>query len=191
MLCTSLQSTVVRSRLYRYGKSIPGNFSTARLQLLRPDFKNHKTSSALGIAGAILLTGLFTYNSKCTELEGVQNGNENSIKLDGAPTPPLFTLDGESEFSTIVVGGGTAGCTVAYFTAKWMLDNNIPGTVLLLDRGVDFFSKKGPDPKMSAWFENWGIYGEAHPSLREDGTAYPVTVRNSVFVLSFCQTLVE
>jgi hypothetical protein len=80
-------------------------------------------------------------------------------------------------YSSIIVGGGTAGCTVAYMTAKWMQDNHIPGKVLLVDKGVHFFSPKdGPNPVMSAWFENWGIFGTAHPALREDGTAYPVTV---------------
>lgn len=84
-------------------------------------------------------------------------------------------------YSSIVVGGGTAGCTVAYLTAKWMLDNNIPGKVLLVDRGVHFFDvEAGPDPVLGTWFENWGIYGEAHPAVREDGTAYPVTVRSFI-----------
>lgn len=82
------------------------------------------------------------------------------------------------KFSTIVVGGGTAGCTAAYFTAKWMQDNNIPGSVLLVDKGVHFFDAiRGPDPRMVSWFENWGVYGDAHPALRDDGSAYPVTVR--------------
>lgn len=83
----------------------------------------------------------------------------------------------EEKFSTIIVGGGTAGCTVAYLTAKWMQENNIPGNVLLLDRGVDFFdAKNGPNPSIKNWFENWGIFGEAHPAEREDGSLYPVTV---------------
>mmetsp|Transcript_54169 Transcript_54169/g.106998 ORF Transcript_54169/g.106998 Transcript_54169/m.106998 type:complete len:689 (-) Transcript_54169:133-2199(-) len=82
----------------------------------------------------------------------------------------------KEKFSTIVVGGGTAGCTVAYLTAKWMQDNHIPGSVLLVDKGVHFFdAKEGPDPLMISWFENWGVYGDAHPALRDDGTAYPVT----------------
>lgn len=82
----------------------------------------------------------------------------------------------EEKFSNIIVGGGTAGCTVAYLTAKWMQFNNIPGTVLLIDRGVDFFdAKNGPNPYIKNWFENWGSFGEAHPSEREDGSMYPVT----------------
>lgn len=84
-------------------------------------------------------------------------------------------------YSVIVVGGGTAGCTTAYLSAKWMQDNGIKGKVLLIDKGVDFFdAKAGPNPLMKAWFENWGIYGDAHPALREDGSAYPVTVRISI-----------
>lgn len=88
-----------------------------------------------------------------------------------------MNFNNSERYSSIIVGGGTAGCTVAYLTAKWMLDNNIPGKVLLVDRGVDFFDAEGgPDPVIGTWFENWGIYGEAHPAVREDGTAYPVTV---------------
>jgi hypothetical protein len=80
-------------------------------------------------------------------------------------------------YSLIIVGGGTAGCTVAYLSAKWMQDNGIAGKVLLVDKGVDFFdAKQGPDPHISGWFDNWGSFGEAHPSLREDGSDYPVTV---------------
>lgn len=84
----------------------------------------------------------------------------------------------DDKYSSIIVGGGTAGCTVAYLTAKWMQENNIPGKVLLVDRGIDFFDAKGgPDPLMGGWFDNWGSYGESHPAVREDGTAHPVTVR--------------
>ena len=43
------------------------------------------------------------------------------------------------------------GCTAAYFISKWMLDNQIPGKVLLIDRGVDFTPNSGPDPKIDAW----------------------------------------
>lgn len=81
------------------------------------------------------------------------------------------------KYSSVIIGGGTAGCTVAYLTAKWMKENNIPGKVLLIDKGEHFLSPHGgPNPVMSAWFENWGSFGEAHPSVREDGSAYPVTV---------------
>ncbi len=84
----------------------------------------------------------------------------------------------EEKFSTIIVGGGTAGCTVAYLTAKWMQENHLPGKVLLLDRGVHFFDEKnGPHPSINNWYENWGSFGEAHVATREDGTLYPVTVR--------------
>lgn len=90
----------------------------------------------------------------------------------------------KEKFSTIVVGGGTAGCTVAYLTAKWMQDNHIPGSVLLVDKGVHFFdAKEGPDPLMISWFEHWGVYGDAHPALRDDGTAYPVTVSHEFSLL--------
>ena len=28
-------------------------------------------------------------------------------------------VEGVRDFSTIIIGGGTAGCTIAYMTAKW------------------------------------------------------------------------
>lgn len=80
-------------------------------------------------------------------------------------------------YSSIIVGGGTAGCTVAYMTAKWMQDNHIPGKVLLVDKGVHFLSaKEGPDPRMDGWYDNWGTFGTAHPAFRKDGTPYPIAV---------------
>jgi hypothetical protein len=92
-------------------------------------------------------------------------------------------------YSLIVVGGGTAGCTVAYLSAKWMQDNDITGKVLLVDKGVDFFdAKQGPDPHISGWFDNWGSFGEAHPSLREDGSDYPVTVRRFDVLFAVCNS---
>ena len=59
-----------------------------------------------------------------------------------------------------------------------MQDLNIPGEVLLIDRGVEFFSaEKGPSPKIENWFKNWGIYGEAFETKYGDGDSsdYPVT----------------
>jgi hypothetical protein len=103
-----------------------------------------------------------------------------TCQADNAEDPKRLQDISAERYSSIIVGGGTAGCTVAYMTAKWMQDNHIPGKVLLVDKGVHFFSPKdGPNPRMSAWFENWGIFGQAHPALREDGTAYPVTVSPS------------
>lgn len=90
-------------------------------------------------------------------------------------SPSDYSVDGVDKFSAIIVGGGTAGCTTAYFLAKWMEDHRVPGTVLLIDRGVDFACPvKGPSNKIDAWFLNWGIYGEAHSTIRQDGSDYPV-----------------
>lgn len=86
-----------------------------------------------------------------------------------------FSLDDQKEFSVIVAGAGTAGCTTAYFIASIMEQNDIPGTVLLLDRGPGHSPQEGPDPRMPSWFHNWGSFGESHPSFRTDGTDYPVT----------------
>jgi len=118
------------------------------------------------LSGALLALAAATADS---------SGAEECSKKSSVAEYPLK----EEAFSTIIVGGGTAGCTVAYLTAKWMQDNNIPGNVLLLDRGVDFFdARNGPSPAINQWFTNWGSFGEAHPAEREDGSLYPVTVHS-------------
>jgi choline dehydrogenase-like flavoprotein len=87
-----------------------------------------------------------------------------------------LAIDGKTgDFDVVIAGAGTAGCTTAYFVAKIMEDNNIPGQVLLIDRGPAFDEIEGPDPRLSSWYTNWGSFGEAHSSHRVDGTAYPVT----------------
>jgi len=83
-------------------------------------------------------------------------------------------VDGAQEFTTIIVGGGTAGCTCAYLLAKWMEDHNVPGNVLLLDRGVSFSPQAAPSPRLERWYENWCEFGEAHEAINIDGSAYPV-----------------
>ena len=93
------------------------------------------------------------------------------------PPPSLRRLkvNGVDRFSCIIVGGGTAGCTTAYLVSKWMKDFNVPGHVLLIDRGVGFNPKEGPSSKMDVWYENWCAYGEAHEAVdAADGRAYPV-----------------
>ena len=74
----------------------------------------------------------------------------------------------------IAPGGGTGGCTAAYFLAKWMEDNNIPGTVLVVDRGSLHSPEDGPDPNMKSWFKMWGNYTIAHDTTNRDGSHYPV-----------------
>lgn len=48
---------------------------------------------------------------------------------------PVLEVEGHNAFETVIVGGGTAGCTLAYLLAKWMEEMDIPGTVLLVERG--------------------------------------------------------
>lgn len=87
-----------------------------------------------------------------------------------APTP--LSINGVDRFSSIIVGGGTAGCFVAYFLAKWMQELGVPGKVVLIERGDDYipaFEPKamlaGPDPSLLGWDRNWGNFGEAHETL--------------------------
>lgn len=118
---------------------------------------------------------MFTASFFAATLLGLTTSFADDQKF--AAEPVSSAICSPERYSLIVVGGGTAGCTVAYLTAKWMEEHGIKGKVLLVDKGVDFFdTQAGPDPRMAAWFENWGIYGQAHPALREDGSAYPVTV---------------
>lgn len=134
-------------------------------------------SKGNGAQGRLLLAGAFLgLATACVTLSESKSASD-AVKRE--------SLLDEEKFSTIIVGGGTAGCTVAYLTAKWMQENSIPGNVLLLDRGVDFFdAKNGPSPAIKNWFENWGTFGEAHPAEREDGTLYPVTVSEHLYMLS-------
>jgi choline dehydrogenase len=81
-----------------------------------------------------------------------------------------------NEFSAVIIGAGTSGCTTAYLLAKWMEDAHIPGTVLLVDRGVEHSPQKGPDPLMNSWFDTWGSFGEAHPTVNKDGSPYALSV---------------
>ena len=101
---------------------------------------------------------------------------QNRVPTVAAPgASRRLVVDGVDEFSCIFVGGGTAGCTGAYLLAKWMEDFNIPGQVLLIDRGVSFDPRVGPSPKLDAWYENWSEFGECHESFSaKDGRAYPV-----------------
>lgn len=58
-------------------------------------------------------------------------GGGNISHCNSAPTKPKpLSVNGINEFNTVIVGGGTAGCTTAYLTAKWMEDANIPGKIL-------------------------------------------------------------
>ncbi len=116
------------------------------------------------VASAVMLTTFASHNDK----------NPRNTVSSKVPDSAL-----DEKYASIIVGGGTAGCTVAYLTAKWMQENNILGKVLLVDRGIDFFdAKSGPDPLMGGWYDNWGSYGESHPAERADVSAHPVTVRD-------------
>lgn len=120
--------------------------------------KHHYENVVNFVSVSILSTILFIDYSQCSN----DDTNHPNVDLN-------------ERFSTIIVGGGTAGCTTAYILAKWMDDNDIPGNVLLIDRGVEFASKQGPNTKMESWYDNWCEFGESHESIHgSDGSEYPV-----------------
>jgi len=82
------------------------------------------------------------------------------------------------DYECIICGAGTAGCIVAYFLAKWMQDLNIPGRVLLLERGAPYihpeeYAQRGPHPAINNWFENWGAFAISHETEAINDTWYP------------------
>lgn len=89
---------------------------------------------------------------------------------------PAFVVDGQKTFDYVVVGGGTAGCVLAYHVASWMEEQGLPGRVLLLERGEGY---EQANPAMEGWYENWGSLGMVHESFLEQQsgarTAYPIS----------------
>lgn len=73
----------------------------------------------------------------------------------------------------VICGAGTGGCVTAYFLAKWLEENRIPGKVLLLDSGKEYFSATGPSPYMDQWYHNWGDYSRIHESSAVDDLYSP------------------
>lgn len=86
----------------------------------------------------------------------------------------ILEVDGEKSFTTVIIGGGTAGCTVAYLLAKWMEEKDVPGTVLLVERGHNQSVIQGSDLRLKSWLNMWGSFGEAHMTIHKNGDHYPV-----------------
>ena len=78
-----------------------------------------------------------------------------------------------NKFDYIIVGAGSSGCITAYFLAKWMQDYNIPGNVLLIDSGDDYFKVNGPKPDLWSWYENWCNFSVLHDTTVATTNAEP------------------
>ena len=116
-------------------------------------------------ATTLILLGLIS-SSESTKAS--HNDIADTTTTTGVSTT-IHEISGK-KFASIVVGGGTGGCTAAFFLAKWMHDQNIPGDVLLLERGVDYWDpKRAGSPKIAQWYEQWGSYGSAHETKFADG----------------------
>jgi hypothetical protein len=100
------------------------------------------------IAGLVAV--LLSDNSNNDSKLSIRDQSVPINKLSSVPINKL-SVDGINKFSSIIVGGGTSGCTTAYILAKWMDDNKVPGHVLLIDRGVSFNTKAGPSPRLALW----------------------------------------
>jgi len=97
-----------------------------------------------------LVAVLLSDNSNNDSKLSIRDQSVPINKLSSVPINKL-SIDGINKFSSIIVGGGTSGCTTAYILAKWMDDNKVPGHVLLIDRGVSFNTKAGPSPRLALW----------------------------------------
>jgi len=123
------------------------------------------------LAGFSGLAGVGYFATR-KETANAQSRPDPVNHIDNA-TVSLSDID-KQQFSAIIAGAGTAGCTTAYFLSKWMEELNVPGNVLLLDRGVPYTHEEGPDPRIRSWWHNWGSFGTAHDSFEKDGRAHPV-----------------
>ena len=115
-------------------------------------------------AGVLLAFGLISSSESKASRKRVTTAADNT-----GVSSSVTEISGK-KFATIVVGGGTGGCTAAYFLAKWLHDQNIPGDVLLIERGVDYWDPhRAGSPKIAQWYEQWGSYGSAHETKFADG----------------------
>lgn len=67
---------------------------------------------------------LLSIGLTCLNLQHVDN--KSIVDVNDTNDNKMINIDNE-QYTSIIIGGGTAGCTTAYLLAKWMDDNNIPG----------------------------------------------------------------
>ena len=86
----------------------------------------------------------------------------NELESEAPSSEPILNVNGVEKWTSVVVGGGSAGCVAAYFLAKQMEDHGIPGDVLLIERGDGY---ETANPHMEGWFHNWGSLGQTHDAV--------------------------
>ena len=149
---------------------LPRNFSRGAADKLRRRFSSHSnictgrfigSNYADGLCKSLLVAGGLIVGLVGSR----QVVAESSESVDNADPTVL-----KKKYAAIIVGGGTGGCTLAYFLAKWMQEKNVPGEVLLLERGAEYFDpEKSPTPRIAKWHDIWGSYGQAHETVYADG----------------------
>lgn len=152
-------------------------FSRLYIRVVKKEPKNRHRFCVPRYHISILLICFMMFRRlrSCLASSVVASGSTFTACSPASASPSNLLVEGTDDFNTIIVGGGTAGCTAAYMLAKWYEDYKIPGNVLLIDRGVSYSPQKGPSPKIELWYENWCEYGECHEAVNaKDNSAYPV-----------------
>lgn len=172
----------MRGRVFAAGRSLLWSLSFEKQRdvvLSRCTFSSYTSASnstsekkwASWSLGA-LCAGLGTF------VWGASGKSECAIPIgENGATAPAVQVDGCDTFDHVILGGGTAGCVIAYLLAKWVDDQKINANVLLVDGGPGF-EKANPD--LLAWYDMWGEFGKVHESqYAGDGTnrtsVYPIT----------------
>lgn len=118
-------------------------------------------ASGLGAVGA----GIAFWQSQTSECAipeievGVSQEGRNTDREDAHV--PRVVVEGKDCFDHVILGGGTAGCVIAYLLGKWIDDQKMNSKVLLVDGGPGY---DVASPRMQDWYRNWGEFGKVHES---------------------------
>lgn len=136
--------------------------------------------SGLALSGGIYLQDWHNFGQKSRFPVTPQTQDEKALQQPKILSSTQKNLIDASkpDYDCIICGAGTAGCIIAYFLAKWMEDLNVPGRILLLERGAPYihpeeYAQRGPHPSINNWFENWGAFAISHDTEAINDAWYP------------------